>query len=72
DTQAAGYRSHATRHRPARSQSAPAARLLEPTEQIICSYHHLLRPTTFWRKTRRSCVTAASCSPSYHLRTQAL
>ncbi|KAF8338514.1 hypothetical protein F5887DRAFT_228875 [Amanita rubescens] len=27
----------------------------------------LLRPTTFWRKTRRSGVTAASYSPSYHL-----
>lgn len=30
---AAGYRPHAKRHRPTRSQSAPPARLLEPTEQ---------------------------------------
>ncbi|KAF8881001.1 hypothetical protein BD779DRAFT_1675669 [Infundibulicybe gibba] len=27
----------------------------------------LLRPTTFWRKNRRSGVTGASYSPSYHL-----
>ncbi|KAF8731513.1 hypothetical protein AX14_004762 [Amanita brunnescens Koide BX004] len=107
---AAGYRPHAKRHRPTRSQSAPPARLLEPTEQqtpsppqpfvpdfpstainrsfprrSFTSYSSeaiarkvglgnllpppppLLRPTTFWRKTRRSGVTAASYSPSYHL-----
>ncbi|PFH47534.1 hypothetical protein AMATHDRAFT_122610, partial [Amanita thiersii Skay4041] len=37
------------------------------TGQLIPPPPPLLRPTTFWRKTRRSGVTSASFSPSSHL-----
>ncbi|KAF9524205.1 hypothetical protein CPB83DRAFT_898068 [Crepidotus variabilis] len=49
----------------ARSFSSQAS--TKKTGELVRPPPPLLRPTTFWRKTRRSGVTGASYSPSSHL-----
>ncbi|KAF8151520.1 hypothetical protein B0H34DRAFT_784706 [Crassisporium funariophilum] len=52
---------------PKRSFTSFTSRPINRTGELVRPPPPLLRPTTFWRKTRRSGVTGASYSPASHL-----